>query len=394
MKVLHINSLNHKGGAWTVVEGLSQSLEDKGIKSYFVDGSEILNTKIPGYKKVMRIFNQYIFMDYFSPLGRHLICRKIKEVTPDIIHLHNIHGGFFPTKLLKKLQKFAPIVWTFHDMFPITGHCAHSFDCYKWKSGCGNCPYPDTYPQIKVDRTKEQLELKRKVYDNSEFTIVTPSEWMSKCVKASILGNKDVKLIYNGINTEIFKKTDKNKAREKLGFPIDKKVILFSAHGGRKNPFKGGEYFNVVYEKLKDNESLIFVNIGGEKTERRGNLFDFGYVDSKEKMALLYSAGDILLFPTLAESFGLVAAESMSCGCPVVTFKVGGAAEIVKHLETGYVAEYRNAADLIKGLELLLNDRELREQMSDKGVLRVKENFSLSRMSQKYFKLYKRVSVK
>jgi glycosyltransferase involved in cell wall biosynthesis len=394
MKILHINSLNHKGGAWTIIKGLSQSLEDRGVKSYFIDGSKILNTKIPGYKKLMRIFNQYIFMDYISPLGRYLICRKIKEVSPDIIHLHNIHGGFFTTKLLLKLQEFAPVVWTFHDMFPITGHCAHSFDCEKWKDGCGKCPYPETYPEIRKDRTKAQLKYKKKVYDSSEFTIVVPSKWMYECVKKSILKDKDPRLINNGIYTDVFKKTDKIDARKKLDLPVDKKIILFSAHGGSKNPFKGGKYFDSVYEKLKHRKDLIFLNVGGEKSGGTENRFDVGYVDSAKEMALFYSASDVFLFPTLAESFGLVAVESMSCGCPVVSFETGGVTEIVEHLKTGFVAKYKDADDLIRGVELLLNDGVLNKEMADRGMLKAKENFSLDKMSEKYFELYKKVCKK
>lgn len=359
MKVLHINSLNHKGGAWTIIKGLSQSLEDRGVKSYFIDGSKILNTKIPGYKKLMRIFNQYIFMDYISPLGRYLICRKIKEVSPDIIHLHNIHGGFFPTKLLLKLQKFAPVVWTFHDMFPITGHCAHSFDCEKWKDGCGKCPYPETYPEIRKDRTKALLKFKKKVYDSLEFTIVVPSKWMYECVKNSILKDKETWFINNGIDTDVFEKADKIEARKQIGLPVDKKIILFSAHGGIENQFKGGAYFNQVYEKLRDRKGLFFINIGGEKDNTKINWLDYGYVDSKEEMALIYSASDVFLFPTLAESFGLVAVEAMFCGCPVVSFETGGVTEIVEHLKTGFVAKYKDVDDLIKGVELLLDRKSV-----------------------------------
>ena len=394
MKVLHINSLNQKGGAWTIIKGLSQSLENKNIESYFIDGSKILNTKIPGYKKLMRIFNQHIFMDYVSPLGKYLICKKVRELKPDIIHLHNIHGGFFPTKLLLKLQKSAPVVWTFHDMFPITGHCAHSFDCEKWQDGCGECPYPETYPEIKKDRTKSQLRYKKKIYDSSEFNIVTPSRWLYNCVKKSVLKDKGVSLIYNGIDTEIFKRTEKNEARERLDLPVDRKIILFSAHGGTNNSFKGGEYFDLVFKKLKNEKDTIFLNVGGEKAGKEENKFDLGYINSAKEMALIYSASDIFLFPTLAESFGLVAVESMSCGCPVVAFETGGVTEIVEHLKTGYVAKYKDIDDFFSGVELLLKNSALRKEMAEKGILRVKENFSLQRMSERYFELYKKVCQK
>ena len=158
----------------------------------------------------------------------HKIIKYAKEISPDIIHLHNIHGGYFQTNLLPKLAKIAPIVWTFHDMFPITGHCAYSFECEKWKTGCGNCERLDIYPSIKKDRTKFLWNYKNKVYNSAKFTIVTPSLWLKKCVGQSFLKNKDIRLIYNGIDLENFTKTDKYEARKELNLPQDKKIVLFS----------------------------------------------------------------------------------------------------------------------------------------------------------------------
>jgi glycosyltransferase involved in cell wall biosynthesis len=389
MKVLHINSLNHKGGAWTIIKELSQSLKDKGVKSYFIDGNKVLNTKIPGYKKLMRIFNQYIFMDYISPLGKYLICKKIKEVSPDIIHLHNIHGGIFPTKLLLKLQEFAPVVWTFHDMFPITGHCAHSLDCEKWKEGCGNCPNIGIYPTIKTDRTSALLRYKKKIYDSSDFTVVAPSRWLYDCVKKSVLKDKDIRLIYNGIDTKIFKKTDKEAAREKLSLSKDKKIVLFSAYGGIKNPFKGGKYIVDIYEELKNRENILFLNVGNNKEGGiLSNWKNYEYVTDVNEMALLYSAADIFLFPTIAETFGLVVAEALACRLPVVTFDTGGVPEIVEHMKSGYVAKYKDSDDLLNGVNMFLNDENLRKRFGEAGSKRVRELFDAKIMAKNYYCLY------
>ena len=124
--------------------------QNKDIEQFFLvkessdeNAERIFQTKnlspFFGYKKLSRIMSEHGFLYRFLPLEAHFILKKAREITPNIIHLHNIHGGYFQTNLLPKLSKIAPVVWTFHDMFPITGHCAHSFECEKWKSGCVNC---------------------------------------------------------------------------------------------------------------------------------------------------------------------------------------------------------------------------------------------------------------
>jgi glycosyltransferase involved in cell wall biosynthesis len=315
------------------------------------------------------------------------LVKHTKEISPDIIHLHNIHGGYFQTNLLPKLSKIAPVVWTFHDMFPITGHCAHSFECEEWKTGCENCENLDICPSIKKDRTKFLWKYKNKIFNSANFTIVTPSLWLKKCVEQSFLKNKDIRLIYNGIDLENFKKTDKSKARIELKLPENKKIILFSANGGVKNPFKGGEFVFQAFEKLKNSNDILFLNIGGESDQESEKWLDFGYVNDPKTMAKLYSAADIYLFPTLAETFGMTVVEAMSCRLPVVTFETGGVPEIVENEISGFVVEYKNGKMLVETLEKLLDDDNLREKMSKNAVVASKK-FSSERMAIEYLKLY------
>ena len=305
-----------------------------------------------------------------------------------MIHIHNIHGGYFQTDLLPKLAKIAPIVWTFHDMFPITGHCAHSFECKKWKNGCGNCERLDISPSIKRDRTQNLWNYKNKVFNSANFTIVTPSLWLKNCVEESFLKNKDIRLIYNGIDLENFKKTDKSESRKELGLPENKKILLFSANGGVKNPFKGREFVSEAFEKLKNRNDILFLNIGGEESQKSENWLDFGYVNNPKTMAKLYSAADIFLFPTLADNCPLTAIESLACGLPVVTFETGGVPEIVENEKSGLIVEYKNGEKLVKALEKLLDNDELREKMAENAV-NVSKKFSSKIMAEEYFELYK-----
>ena len=379
MKVLFINTADIKGGAALLADSIAKLLIKKYdlkitflVSEKFSDKKNVLVTRSKPVWFLEKCFNKlaesFGFQYYFLPISSSKILNFASDFKPDLIHLHNIHGGYFQTNLLPKLSKIAPLVWTFHDMFPITGHCAHSFECEKWKSGCGKCERLDIYPSIKKDRTKLLWNYKNKIFNSADFTIVTPSLWLKKCVEQSFLRNKDIRLIYNGINLENFTKTDKSEARKKLGLPENKKIVLFSANGGGKNPFKGGEFVSQAFEKLKNNNDILFLNIGGENGQKSENWLDFGYVSKPEIMAKLYSAADIYLFPTLAETFGMTIVEAMSCGLPVVTFETGGVPEIVENNKSGFVVEYKNGEMLTSALEKLLDDDDLREKMSENAV--------------------------
>ncbi|MBP5406289.1 glycosyltransferase [bacterium] len=399
MKILHINSVFSQGGAALLMRILAKNVkQNEDIEQFFLvkessdkNAERIFQTRtLPaffGYRKFSRIMSEQGFLYRFLPLETHFILKKTREIAPDIIHLHNIHGGYFQTNLLPKLSKIAPVVWTFHDMFPITGHCAHSFECEKWKSGCGKCERLDIYPSIQKDRTKFLWNYKNRIFNSADFTIVTPSLWLKKCVEQSFLKNKDIRLIYNGIDLENFTKTDKSEARKKLGLPDSKKIVLFSADGGVKNPFKGGEFVFKAFEKLKNRNDILFLNIGGENGQKSENWLDFGYVNDPKIMAKLYSAADIYLFPTLADNCPLTAIESLACGLPVVTFETGGVPEIVENEESGFVVEYKNGEKLVEALEKLLNNDELREKMAENAISASKK-FSSERMALDYMKLY------
>lgn len=399
MKVLFIGTADIAGGAALLADSLSELLSSKYeietlflVSEKFSDKKNVMATRSKPIWFFEKCFDKFLnllgFQYYFIPLSSNKILKEAKEYAPDIIHLNNIHGGYFQTNLIPKLSKIAPVVWTFHDMFPITGHCAHSFECEKWKTGCGNCERLNIYPSIKKDRTKFLWNYKKKIFNSADFTIVTPSLWLKKCVEESFLKNKDIRLIYNGIDLENFKKTDKSESRKELGLPDSKKIVLFSANGGVKNPFKGGEFVFQAFEKLKNRRDILFLNIGGEGKQKSENWLDFGYVKEPKTMAQLYSASDIYLFPTLADNCPLTAIESLVCGLPVVTFETGGVPEIVENNKTGSVVEYKNGEMLTNALSRLLDDDELREKMSGEAVAASKK-FSSERMAEKYFDLYK-----
>jgi glycosyltransferase involved in cell wall biosynthesis len=404
MKILHINTICEKGGAALLMVTIAKNLEENyGLNNgYIIGRSSFKNSDdmlsldktekyLFGQKKLKRILTEEGFQYVYMPSECYYSIKMAEKFKPDIIHLHNTHGDYFQINLIKKLAKTAPIVWTFHDMFPVTGHCAHSFDCEKWQTGCGKCQYLDTYPQLVKDRTKCLWKYKRRIYNSVDFKIVVPSEWLKSIVEKSFLKNKDTRLIYNGINTNIFRKTEKREARQRLKLPLDKKIILFTTHGGKDNQFKGGNFFSRVVDRYKDRSEVYFICVGGkDDAEDDKTVNNYGYVSSRDELSLLYSASDMYLFPTLADNCPLSVLEAMSCECPVVTFNVGGVPELVEHMVSGYVAEYKNEDDLVNGVEMLLAE-EVCNKMGLSARKRVKEYFSMEKMSKSYFDLYNEV---
>lgn len=413
MNILQINTSDSKGGAAKNVYRFKKRLEELGHKTSLFVGYKMTNDE-----NVFRINPQNVVLDTISKIIKRnftgYIRRKIsyfrandvesfninnlfksreyKEA--DIIHLRNLHGDYFVLKAIEKISKEKPTIWTLHDLWALTGHCAHPFDCEKWKTGCDECPYLGTYPAIRRDNTKYLWNKKKEIYNNSKLHIVANSLWTKNKAEKSILKNHNIYLIYNGINEKIFKPYNKKEVRQKLNLPLDKKIILFLAIGGKKNPFKGWQYIEKTIERFKDNKNILFLSIGGKKESQQfiNQVRYVKYTDDDSLLAQYYSAADLLLYPSLADTFGLVVAESLSCGTPVVTFKTGGIPEIVTNKKTGYIAEYKNLNDLIKGVEYVfgLTNDEIRE-MSQDSTQRIRENFTLDIMTNNYLDRYQRI---
>jgi glycosyltransferase involved in cell wall biosynthesis len=277
-------------------------------------------------------------------------------------------------------------------MWSITPFCAHSYDGIL-KDGFYQCSSLRSYPPILWHNEKYLMKRKREVYNKSSFDLVVPSKWLKGKVKKSVLKDKDCYLIYNGIDQNIFK-TDLNfNYKEELGLDQNKKIILFLSEGGKNNPAKGWSYVESVIKNFKDRNDLLFICIGGYETgydKKYKNLLYIPRINNKRKLAFYFSASDIFLYPTLAETFGLVVAEAMSCGVPVVTFKTGGVPELIRHLKNGYVAKYKDLNDLINGVNYILNlDKDKILEIKKKSIKDVINYFTVDKMVNQYIDLYK-----
>jgi glycosyltransferase involved in cell wall biosynthesis len=398
-RVLMINMNDIAGGAAKVAFRLREELKKSGYQASMLVANKTLISReietLPSRKSFFqRLLNGFqlkqSWLDFF-----HLSTFKIKKLEcfkqSDVVHLHNLHGDYFTPFALPEISKLKPLVWTLHDMQAFTGHCAHSFDCDKWQTDCEICPYLSTYPAITKDTAQFLWQTKKNIYEKCALNIVCPSNWLKQKVEKSILKNQKIRLIYNGIDETVFSPVSKDDVRRKLKLPLGKTILMFSSHGGKANSWKGGEFLDKSYEHFKHNKDLVFLNVGAAKTQMNDNWYDIEYVENEKKLAEYYSAADVFIYPSLADNCPLVVLEALSCELPVVAFNTGGIPELVKHLQTGYIAKYRDLEDFIKGINLMISDKEFLATAAKEARQDVLQNFTLKKMAEKYLELYTNV---
>jgi glycosyltransferase involved in cell wall biosynthesis len=219
---------------------------------------------------------------------------------------------------------------------------------------------------------------------------------MAELAAASpLLGQFDVHLIPNGLDTTVFAPVPKHEARKSLQISPSERVILFSAQSliDRR---KGGEHIEGAIKRLVESNKNLTVLMVGEN----GKNMDMpasvrtrvtGSIDDDTALANVYSAADVFVLPTLAENLPNGVLESMACGTPPVVFDVGGCREAVRHMETGYLAKYADVEDLTRGIRLLLNDDELRDRLSRRSRDVAASEYGIELQAQRFLSLYQQV---
>lgn len=316
-----LNTVCENGGEGLVCYGRGEA--PAGVPSYKI-GSEML-VRIHGV--LSRITDR---QGFYSTNATKALVRKIEEYDPDIIHLHNIHGYYLDIRVLfdylKKCGK--PIVWTLHDCWAFTGHCAYFTvaGCDKWKTGCNNCPSKKDYPQsLVVDNSEKNYNEKKELFTGLQnVTLVTPSIWLSELVSESFLKEYPVKVINNGINTDIFKPTESDfKKRYAIE---DKKVYLGVASVWEER--KGLRDLIKIAKQMTENEKMVIVGLTEEQTaEIPDGIIGFKRTENAKQLAEIYTAADVFLNPTYEDNYPTTNLESICCGTPVVTYNTGGSPE-------------------------------------------------------------------
>ena len=370
-------------------------------------GAKRLRYWLPWIGQPRRIFEVLQGQEDFDFPATQQILTLLPE-QPDIIHCHNLHGGYFDLRFLPRLSHQMPVILSLHDAWLLSGHCAHSFDCERWKIGCGQCPDLTIYPAVRRDATAFNWKKKKHIYEKSRLYVSTPSQWLMERVKQSMLAPSvmESKVIPNGVDLSIFRPAEKQKVRDSLGLPQQSKILLFVAHGVKKNIWK--DYLTIrksIEQVAKRNpeRDILFLAMGDISPSERIGRTEIRFVGRQHdprQVARYYQAADLYLHAAKAETFGIVIVEALVCGTPVIATAVGGIPEQVKSLgqdhgiqeATGVLVPPFDAEEMARAIELLLRDNTLRLQLGKNAAEDAKKRFDLNRQVGNYLNWYQELT--
>lgn len=282
----------------------------------------------------------------------------------DVIHIHWINQGFLSLHDIKRLTETGkPIVWTLHDLWPATAVCHYPGGCELYLSGCHDCPMMRRNPLFDLSA---DIFKKKGCIGLSSIHFVGCSQWiMNEAKKGAWLRSAHFSSIPNPIDTSLFKPVEKAIARKRLGLPENKFLLLFAA-AKLSDTRKGAIFLIEACERLKERyPDKVEIVLLGSSPEELISGFPFpvntlGYISSPETMATVYAASDLFIIPSLEDNLPNTIMEAMACGTPCVGFDTGGIPEMIDHLRNGYIARYKDAADLATGIEWVLANLSLR----------------------------------
>jgi glycosyltransferase involved in cell wall biosynthesis len=379
VRILQISTADRGGGAEAVALALHRALRARGHEAWLAvgyrraDEEGVVEIGGAGSRRGRALRDPGVLVDalrgyedFRFPASRRVL--DLLPVPPDVVHVHNLHGGYFDLRALPEVAARAPLVATLHDAWLLTGHCAHPLDSDGWLRGCGNCPHLDTYPALKRDGTAFNLARKRGIYAELELTVVTPSRWLMDQVERSILAPAAVRreVIPNGVDLDVFRP----------GELLGRSGLVFAAQGGRANEFKDFPTLEAALERL----------------DRRVELVALGDPPvTPAEVADRLRAADLYVHPSRADTFPSGVLEALACGTPVVASRVGGIPEQVTG-ESGVLVEPGDASALAAAIESLLADPSRRERMSTAAAADARARFSVDRQVDAYVALYEELT--
>ncbi len=403
-KILIINTTYSRGGAAKVAREIFEHISiSRKYNVYFTCGrkEKTKNEKIFSFGNKIEFYLHAFLVrslgieGYGSYFSTRKLINFIKKEKFDLIHLHNLHGyylNFFTLVDFLKSSKI-PVIWTFHDEWPINPLSAYSYGCSHCKTGKGKCvnnyTYPKTYNKMFLNL---MFQRKRKAFASLEkLTIACPSSWLKERVKDSYLKNFNAIVVPNGVDVNLFKPVDnKKELREKYDLPVNKKIVFFSAVGFKEK--RKGINHVIEISRLLKNKNVLFLGAGKGNIPNAENIYNFGYVSDKKTMADLYALSDIYIFPSLAEIMPLSVLEAMASGLPVVGFEIGPMKELISRKE-GILTQVNDSESLAESIKEILENNDLKEKMSFNTREKVVNRFSLNKMIKEYESIYNNTNI-
>ncbi|MDP2529743.1 MAG: glycosyltransferase [Candidatus Palauibacterales bacterium] len=448
LKILHVNTHDTRGGAAQAAWRLHRAYAARGITSWMAvkrKGSddpgvfEIPNEQNrPWPARVLRAIAGR--MGTSSPLAR-ATARTLRRVaeparfrdirrgvedfhfpgswklfdllpeSPDLVHCHNLHGGYFDLRALSMIAERAPVVLFLHDAWLLSGHCAYSFGCERWKTGCGECPDLTIHPAVQADATDYNWRRKRDIFSKASLHVATPSRWLMDRVEASMLAPavRGARVIPLGIDLSVFHPGDTRRARMHLGVPRDARVVLLAADGIRANSRKDFATARAAVaeaaERLAGSGGELVLLALGESSDpvRIGNatVRFVPFQDDPSIVAEHYRAADLYLHTAREDNFPCTVLEALACGTPVVATAVGGVPEQVRSLTavpgiaaveeetaTGMLVPPGDPDALSAAIVRLLADGPLRTRLAENAAREARSRFDVERYADDFVAWY------
>lgn len=396
MRVYQVNVVCGSGSTGRIATDLAQTIQKHGGESRIAYGrgdapkgidSIKISNKLDLYTHVMltRITDRH---GLYSRGATKRLIKDVREYEPDIIHLHNIHGYYVNYEMLFEFLKDynRPIVWTLHDCWPYTGHCAY-FDyvgCEKWKTACFECPQKLKYPSsILIDNSKNNFQKKMKAFTSLDnITIVTVSEWLKRITKKSFLKKFTIEKISNGIDLQIMKPTESD-LKEKYHLE-NKKILLGVATVWDER--KGLHTFYELSNYLPEQYRIVLIGLSKQQKENKPKgILAIDKISNPVEMARWYSVADVFVNTSVEETMGLTTVEAMACGTPVIVMNTTASPELVND-ECGKIVE-PNDMEMLKSAIFTISKND---QVSAHCVNHAKE-YEKDKQYKQYIDLYKRI---
>lgn len=416
VRIVHVNAYDGNGGAGRAMMRLHHALKGKGVHSDALcmyqfnprsDVTPIYRNWLGKLRSIASIFGERYLVKALTtnrgipfslqkvglPVHRHPLIRQA-----DIIHLHWVnHGMLAPPQMKKLFETKKPVVWSLHDSNPVTGGCHVRYDCRRYENSCGMCPALDSGRSN--DWSRRTWKAKAAAYRQGRITWVAPSSWMGESVQRASLAKGDtVEVIGNALETSVFYPRSREKSRQELGIPQDAFVLLAGHMPSSTDRHKGRNELMLAIRHLRqfsgiDHRRILLVFFGSQGGDGDSWLYPChfaGKIEQEETLANYYSAADVFLFPSLQESLGYTALESLACGTPVVAFETSGVTDVVLHKENGFLAGLRNTKQFAEGINWIYH-HPLPGELASKGVAHADRHFASGVIAEKHMALYKRL---
>ncbi len=407
MKILMLNTFDEIGGAARAASRLLQGVRNRGLDVRLLvqqktgHAADVIchagrlrslarRAKMAAGALPVRRYPKAPENNFSPAMLPDRLATEVAAIDPDIVHLHWMNAGFLRVETLGRLKK--PLLWTLHDSWAFTGGCHVPFECTRYRQSCGACPVLGS--KREGDLSRRTWNRKTRAWRNLEVTLVAPSRWLADCARSSSLFcNARVEVIPNGLDTGLFRPRGRAAARQLLGLPHDRKIILFGGIRAAADPNKGLHLLLPALRSLgqgaSDLMALGFSSFDtGAIPDPGMPLHALGRIQDDERLAAVYSAADVFVVPSLQEAFCQTAAEALACGTPVVAFGASGLLDVVEHRRCGYLAKPYDSEDLARGIAWVLADEQRRQALSAQARRKVEDEFSLDKVARSYARLY------